>query len=248
MRIERTRMMRKWGKCVKWELEIRPASLPLPWILDTDLNSKLCWPNLDFEISAEYIWLIYDIHLTWHDSKIIRWGKTCKQVQQLTTLPFVLQLHPPEAHHYYIYMKCQSHQLDSLQHLVCWVNQGCCWSPVAMAQACLKVWLMETWLDCPWENSFQTASQPPTCKLIMLSICLKPIYLIIKSVWLSMKFQLCQAVSYKAHVQYIDLCFTFRISVNNDGDNHNAHNGLVTSTIPWNTHLNLIPWRVEIIG
>ena len=44
MRIECNRMMKKEGKFVKYEMEMRPALLPLPWNLDTDLNSKLCWP------------------------------------------------------------------------------------------------------------------------------------------------------------------------------------------------------------
>ena len=45
IRIECSRMMKNWGKFVKWEMEMRPASLPLPWNLDTDLRSKLCWPK-----------------------------------------------------------------------------------------------------------------------------------------------------------------------------------------------------------
>ena len=42
IQIECSRMMKNWGKFVKWEMEMRPASLPLPWNLDADLNSKLC--------------------------------------------------------------------------------------------------------------------------------------------------------------------------------------------------------------
>ena len=45
MWIECNRMMKNWAKFVKWETEIRPASLPLLRNLDTDLNSKLCMPN-----------------------------------------------------------------------------------------------------------------------------------------------------------------------------------------------------------
>ena len=31
---------------VKWEKEMRPAPPHFPWNLDTDLNLKLCWPNI----------------------------------------------------------------------------------------------------------------------------------------------------------------------------------------------------------
>ena len=44
MRIEIvTACLKKWAKFVKWEIEMRPASLP--WNLHTDLNSKFCWLN-----------------------------------------------------------------------------------------------------------------------------------------------------------------------------------------------------------
>ena len=33
---------------VKCEIEMKPAPRHLSWILDTDLNSMLCWPNMDY--------------------------------------------------------------------------------------------------------------------------------------------------------------------------------------------------------
>ena len=45
---------------VKCEIEMRPAPPHLSWLLDTDLNSKLCWPQSANQYI--YIWA-YRLHL-----------------------------------------------------------------------------------------------------------------------------------------------------------------------------------------
>ena len=50
LKLQSFHIYRLWNNTC--ELEMRPASPHFPWKLDTDLNSKLCWPNAGLSLTS----------------------------------------------------------------------------------------------------------------------------------------------------------------------------------------------------